>query len=252
MMFHKHGILTVILMVAGSAACRTTSPRAAALRDDGAAPGPLAGQVVLPAYQVPEGLKPQVLQWVIITPSTPAAGDGAFAWNVDLRSGMEIWCERLCSEFSLQTDSVATPQGQIQRLVAVKKTIQGNTSPGMLNVKKDLRGAVAETKHIVIENVGVKGNSVVVDDVISGDRTNFYAVPMKLSVAVADGPIMGAFMDKKVTIKLAPGVERPEIVQGADPLRAFVLGTLINAASGDAAATDVFVASSIIAPWSPR
>jgi hypothetical protein len=163
---------------------------------------------------------------------------------------MEIWCERLCSEFSLQTESVTSPQGAIQRFVAVKKPIQGNTNPGMLNVKKDLRGAVAETKHIVIENVGVKGNSVVVDEVISGDKKNFYAVPMKLSVTVADGPIIGAFMDKKVTIKLAPGVERPEIAQGADPLRAFVMGTLINAAAGDAAATDVFMATKIITPWS--
>ena len=245
MIFYQRNLTVVFFILAGCASCRTTSPEGATLREDAPAPG----QVILPAYQAPVGLKPQILQWVVINPTSPAAADGEFAWNVDLRSGMEIWCERLCSEFSLQSESVPTPGGVIQRFVAVNKPIQGNTSPGMLNLKKDLRGTVAETKHIVIENVGVKGNNVVVDEVISGDKKNFYAVPMKLSVAVAEGPLLGGFMDKTVVVKLAAGAEKPEVVQGAEPVKAFVMGTLIKAAPGDAQATDVFLATKIITPW---
>ncbi len=249
MIFHKQNLTVVFIILAGCASCRTTSPEGASLREDAPAPGPALGQVILPAYQAPVGLKPQILQWVVINPTSPSAANGEFDWNVDLRSGMEIWCERLCSEFSLQSDLVATPQGAVQRLVAVKKSILGNTNPGMLNLQKNIRGKLADAKHIVIENVGFKGNSVVLDDVISGDKTNFYAVPMKLSVAVADGPLIGEFMDKKAVIKLAVGAEKPEVVQGAEPVKAFVMGTLIKAAPGDAPATDVFVASKVIAPW---
>jgi hypothetical protein len=254
MIFYKRGLMTAVLLMVVCASCRTTSPRASALHEGSPATASVAdatiGKAVLPAYQPPSGLKPQILQWVVVNLSSPAAADGEFAWNVDLRSGMEIWCERLCSEFSLQTDLVTTPQGGVQRLVAVKKSIQGNTSPGMLSVKKDVRGKRADAKQVLIENVGIQGNSVVLDDVISGDKTNFYAVPMKLSVAVADGTLLGEFMDRKVVIKLAPGVEKPKVSKDTEPLTAFVMGTLLKATSGNAKGTGEFLASKIITPWS--
>ena len=242
-------LVTVSLVIFSCVACRTTSPRATPLREVSLPTGPTRDPLQLPAYQAPLGLKTQVFQWVIINKPVSAVGEGEFSWNVDLRSGMEIWCERRCSEFNLKSESVATQQGRVDRLVVVKKSIQGNTTPGMLKVQKELRGKLAETRHVVIENVGVKGNSIVIDEVISGDRVNFYAVPMKISGAASSASLIGEFMNKKVIIKLSPGVELA-IPAGAEPLSAFVMGTLNKASNGSEGSTEVFTVSKIISPWS--
>ena len=249
-MFVKNRVLMIVsLIVLGCMSCRTTSPRATLLRELTPPTGLTRDPVRLPAYQAPLGLKAQVFQWVVISKPDSAVGEGEFLWNLDLRSGMEIWCERRCSEFSLQSESVATQQGGVERLVAVKKVIQGNTTPGMLKVQKELRGKLANTKHVVIENIGVKGNSVVIDEVISGDRVNFYAVPMKISGAASSASLIGEFMNKKVIIKLSPGVELA-IPAGAEPLSAFVMGTLNKASNESEGSTEVFTVSKIISPWS--
>jgi hypothetical protein len=258
--------------------CRTTSPRATGLLQDAKAPpgtavssavspeaSPANSPAIIPATEAPAGtvirtsgapvgsaneFRPVLLEWVVVTASNTGSSSGALTWDIDLRSTMEIWCERQCSEFKL--DEV-TKDG-VTALSALKKTIQGNVNPGILNVHKQFRGSRDTVHKIHIANVGVMGQSLLLEDVLSEANSNFYAVPMQISKPLnpLQDTLIGEFSGKKVEIQMKSNTELPVLVQGAPPTSAFVMGTLVtgSAKSSSGHPTQIFLASKIIVPWS--
>jgi hypothetical protein len=220
--------------------CRTAQPKSSALRSD---------DNVSQAGQFPATGKPEVLQWVIATPAKIGEAAGYGVWNLDLRTSSEVWCERRCSKFDL----VETLDGDFNNLQVVKTPILGKTSPGMLSVNKEIpSGTGASAKKVRLSNVGIVGNSVVLEDVITKDRPNFYAVPMIVWSRMdgAKSTLNGEFVGKKFQIRLDPGAVEPVgIVKDAEPTPAFVMGSMVKESGADGKSTEVFIATKIISPW---
>ena len=118
---------TVIL-----SSCRATSPTAAALKSgQNRADEPVAAEK-------PEAQ--EILRWVVATRLETGNADGSSAWNLDLKTESEMWCEARCSKFEL----VENTQGGVIGLHVKKTSIVGNTSPGMLLDKKSSNEKDAE------------------------------------------------------------------------------------------------------------
>lgn len=89
-----------------------------------------------------QAAKPQIIERLIIKPkSLPLHSLGGL--RIEVRSESEVWCERRCSQFSLLDEAT---DGDSLRLSAVKKTLMGHTTPGMLDVQQDLETLGAARK----------------------------------------------------------------------------------------------------------
>ena len=141
---------------------------------------------------------------------------------------------------------------EFSQLQAIKTPILGNTTPGMLSVNKEIQADRVRTKKIRLLNVGVSGNSIVIEDVISKDHPNFYAVPMQIS-SKGEGAkrmLMGEFVGKSVQIRLEGADSDLPALKSVEPVSAFVMGSMIQDVDSSGKPVDTILATKIIAPWS--
>jgi hypothetical protein len=226
--------------------CKTVKPTASGRPNDiSPSPQPTGSQNPVTA---------EVLEWVIIKPakladSPPGTGpsQGLFAWDIEVRTGPEIWCERRCSEFNLEE----TDDTGVRILKAVKTSTLGNTKPGMLNVQKQLSGERAKISKVKLENIGTMGQSITIEDVIDSTHPNFYAVPMMLSKpqSGAKATLRGEFNGIVVEIRQVPTDAESVVTKSASPQQGFVMGSLTTEKGSDGKDVAVFNATKIIVPW---
>jgi len=196
----------------------------------------------------PNVLKQQVLERVIIEPKWSDVVNGSNLLNLEMKSSSEVWCESNCSEFSIlevaKTDSLS--------LGAVKRPIRGNTTPGVLDVRREFSRVTVVGKRIEILNVGRPGETVVLEpDYFNEERPNFYALPMELSVtgAADSSLVLGKFDEKEVEIDLGNLVIGSDLNGESKPKTAFVMGSLMEPSLHKTSGRRIFRATKIIYPW---
>jgi len=235
------GVLTVVALAA-CASCKSTLPKSVGTlvdesrREAAPTPAPAPKEI------------PQMFQWIIVKPSTTPFAEGEFAWDVEAKTGGEIWCERMCSKFKLDEKE----DGDTLSLAAIKTPVPGNTNPGMLDTRKDLRGSRGKIAKVRFQNVGKMGEAVTVEDFIDKDHPNLYAVPVMISKSTV-GPtpyIRGELVGKVMEVRIDPKDMPEGLVLNAEPVSAFLIGSVISGKAPDGAETQVFVARKVIAPWS--
>lgn len=231
------GSLLITLAIPSVISCRATSP----VSITKSAPSKPDEPVSTPKTDANLG----VLRWVVATRSDAPAAGGAASWNLDLKTDSEIWCEARCSKFEV----VEVADGDTNELGVKKTSVVGNTTPGMLDVKKQVAASGQPTKKLRLLNVGAKGQSVVLEDVVTKDRPNFYAVPMKLS-SKAEGEksvLKGEFGDKTVEVRLEKAVTLPAVVsRSAAPVDVFVMGSLVETTDDHGRRNEVFWAYKVL------
>lgn len=192
--------------------------------------------------------KPQIIERLIIKPkSLPLVSVRSL--NIEVRSESEVWCERRCSQFSLLDEP---GEADSLRLSVVKRTLAGNTTPGVLDLRQDLDTFGPARKNLEVMNVGVKGERVALSvDYFDQNHPNFFALPMSLSHAVVrEQQIRKArFDDRDVEILLAPGCAWPDLGPVKAESQAFVMGTYLEERMNSLGQRGVFVAKKIIYPW---
>jgi hypothetical protein len=247
--------IALMSIVAGIAGCKTTSPITKSQNSQSepseqssaaAADAPLlVSSTSEGAPDSDSGFKPIALEWVVVKSSVTEGVDDAFTWQIYLRSAVEIFCELDCSDFKLGEKTV----NGVTELTALKKTTHGNSNPGILNVRKEIRWSKDLVKTIKINNIGIMGQSIILKENFTKTNPNFYAVPMLISKPVDSsmGILRGEFSGKKVEIRLEAGVETPKL--GLEPESAFVLGNLTSNNSSDPGNYEEFHASKILLPW---
>jgi hypothetical protein len=199
-------------------------------------------------------LTTEILQWVIVKPGTPPTGpvgsgssQGVFAWDIEVRTGLEIWCERRCSEFNVDE----TEEAGVHSLKAVKTSILGNTTPGMLKLQKQLSGERSKISKVKLENIGMMGQSVTIEDVIDTQHPNFYAVPMMITKpqGSAKGIVRGEFDGHVVEIRQVDTELETLVAKSTSPQQGFVMGSLTTETGPDGKNVEVFQARKILLPW---
>jgi len=191
--------------------------------------------------------KASVIERVVISPIAGSNPAEEFAMNVQVRTATEVWCERQCSDYTLAEE---TADG-VFNLKALKKPIVGNTKPGALDVKKELRVSKSGVKKILILNVGSKGEAIDVEAVMPNDKPNFYAVPASLVRESRGGEskIFASFDDQKYELRLEGACKPPEFSADGVTAQVFLMGSLMRE-SNKGAEQKFFLASKIISPWS--
>lgn len=230
-------VLTVKML-----ACRGTVPASNVTAVDRAPVGPASAN---PSF---EETKPQIIERLIIKPkSLPLSSVRDL--NIEVRSESEVWCERRCSQFSLLDE--AGDENSL-RLSAVKKTLIGHTTPGVLDIQQDLGSFGSARKKLEIMNVGLKGESVVLSVTdFDEDHPNFFALSMTLSNITLKGVKVhkGRFDNSEFEVLLAPGSAWPDFVPSNTGSVAFVMGSYFETRLNDFGEKGVFVAKKIIYPW---
>jgi hypothetical protein len=221
-------------------ACRGTVPESVVTDTQRSPIGPVVDSA--------EAGKPQIIERLIIKPkSLPLASFGGL--RIEVRSESEIWCERRCSEFSLLEE---TTDGGSLRLSAVKKTLMGHTTPGVLDVQQDLEMFGSARKKLEIMNVGVKGERVTLSPADFDEvHPNFFALPMTISNVMSKGSKIhkARFDDRDVEILLAPGCILPDAGPVKVEHQAFVMGSYFEERVNAVGEKGVFIAKKIIYPW---
>lgn len=227
-----------IIMMSALMSCRATSPISSATKSAPASSDePVATEKNDPNLGV--------LRWVVATRASSAGPDSVTGWDLVLKTDSEVWCEARCSKFEL----VEITDGDTSELGVKKTTIPGNTTPGMLDVKKQAAGSRAPAAKMRLLNVGVKGQSIVLEDVVTKDRPNFYAVPMKISSrSIGEKSVLkGEFADKVVELRLEKSATLPQVVsRSAAPVEAFVMGSLIEGQDADGSPIQIFTAFKVL------
>ena len=221
-------------------ACRGTVPESVVTDTQRSPIGPVADSG--------EAGKPQIIERLIIKPkSLPLPSFGGL--RIEVRSESEIWCERRCSEFSLLEE---TTDGDSLRLSAVKKTLIGHTTPGVLDVQQDLEPFGSARKKLEIMNVGVKGERVTLSLADFNEvHPNFFALPMTISSVVLKGSKIhkARFDNRDVEILPALGCVLPDAEPIKAGFQAFVMGSYIDERVNAFGQKGVFIAKKIIYPW---
>jgi hypothetical protein len=245
----KVAVLGVLICVP---ACKTTSPSATGPKSliDPTESG-TGKSTILPAAAsiapADAGFTPVLLEWVVVKTLARESDDGSFTWDIYLRSSMEIFCELDCSEFKLGEVTI----NGITELTALKKTIHGNSNPGILNIHKEIPGSKVLGNRIKINNVGLMGQSILLKDAFTKDNPNFYAVPMLISklVDAPQGVLLGEFSGKKIEIRLDRETTKSPPKLGLEPESAFVIGSLFSDGGGERPTSEEFRSSKILFPW---
>jgi hypothetical protein len=197
----------------------------------------------------------EVLHWVVVKPSSTASGlthleapQGVFAWDVELKTASEIWCERRCSEFTVDDSEISG----VRSLKAIKVSTLGNTTPGMLNVQRKITGDRSKITKVTLQNVGIMGQTITIEDVIDRDHPNFYAVPMMLGKHPSGtrALLQGEFDGRVIDIRHAPADVEATVSRSAVAQQGFVMGSLITTKNADGKEMSLFDAVKIIMPWS--
>ncbi len=248
MMTHNNspGIVAYFLVIAvltvNAVSCRGTVNDSSVTDMPPSPMGPLAANPSL------EAAKPQIIERLIIKPkSLPLISLGGL--RIEVRSESEVWCERRCSQFSLLDEAA---DGDSLRLSAVKKTLMGHTTPGVLDVQQDLEALGTARKKLDIMNVGLKGERVALSVYdFDEDHPNFFAMPMTLSKVMLKGRQIdkARFDDRDVEILLAPGCFWPDAGRLKAGAQAFVMGSYFGERVNQFGEKGVFVAKKIIYPW---
>lgn len=173
---------------------------------------------------------PQVLTLVAVEPVTKGVDQGSFEYSISAETSLEVWCERLCSEFSLIE---STHKGNTVVVEAVKKPIPGNTSPTRLKVTRALKGKTSDVKKIVIKNVGKEGVDIVVSDLITDQAPNFHGGYGAIKPALAIGGeskgysilYAGKTMDAELMTK---HVAAQVAASAGKQLKGFVTGSIVE------------------------
>ena len=234
--------LVMAVLTVNVLSCRGTLPESSVTDVPQSPVGPLAANPSL------ESAKPQIIERLIIKPkSLPLPSLGGL--RLEIRSESEIWCERRCSEFSL-LDEVT--DGDSIQLSAVKKTLMGHTTPGVLDVQRDLETFGSARKKLEIMNVGVKGERVTLsladfDEV----HPNFFALPMTISNVMFKGSKIhkARFDNREVEILPAHGHRWPDADHSKATYQAFVMGSYFEERVNAFGEKGVFIAKKIIYPW---
>ncbi len=242
--------LAVIVALISLPACKTTSPSAAGAKIEPAVTGTGKPTTLAPPVAIAgadAGFTPALLEWVVVKTVARESDDGSFTWDIYLRSSMEIFCELDCSEFKLGEVTI----NGITELTALKKTIHGNSNPGILNIHKEIPATIALGNRIKINNVGLMGQAIMLKDAFTKDNPNFYAVPMLISKIIdsPQGVLLGEFSGKKIEIHLDRDTMKSPPNPGLEPESAFVLGSLFNDNSSERPTTEEFKSSKILFPW---
>lgn len=218
-----------------------------------------AAKVAPSGGEAPRG-KPQVFQRVVLTSDGQGHDHGYQQWTVELRTASEIWCERQCSKFELK--EIASDG--FTDLLAVKIPVTGNTTPGMLSIKKKLKidrvhgetqkkpGKRVQHEKFRILNVGRIGLTVTLDDVIAQGQENFYAVPMLVSSKIQGSQMIfsGVFDGRTIALNIdALDRETLASLQGDKPVSAFVMGSLMQKSDELGKPNERMIVSQVIAPW---
>lgn len=160
-----------VLVFSSCTSCQTTKKKDATLQSADASVAPEKKSATPAAESHDEPITYLGIQ------STP---DG---FAIALRSELEIFCERLCSEFRLvedNTDGVLTYK-------ATRTPVPGNVQPSRLMEDRTPKTKGSGIKKIIVKNVGKLGNDLVVTDVMTEGKTLFYAVDAVLTPALAIG-----------------------------------------------------------------
>lgn len=227
----------MVVLLAGQS-CKTLAPNAQVTQADS-----ITNKELSPGSKSSS----EILQWVVVKASVHPNAEGEFSWDVDIRTGAEVWCERRCSEFRLEE----TDESGTRALKAIKNSILGNSKPGMLNVQKQIKGDRSKIAKVKLENIGMMGQSVTIEDVIDQAHPNFYAVPMLISKSAAGSKasLRGEFGGNFVEIRqVEPDVEAA-VVKNTEPQPGFVMGSLVVEKNADGKELSVFNASKILYPW---
>lgn len=223
-------------------ACRGTVPESDVTETQRSPIGPVA------VADSAEAAKPQIIERLIIKPkSLPLPSLGGL--RIEVRSESEIWCERRCSEFSLMDEAT---DGDSLRLSAVKKTLIGRTTPGVLDVQQDLETFGSARKKLEIMNVGVKGERVTLSLADFNEvHPNFFALPMTISNVTFKGSKIhkGRFDNRDVEILPAPGCVWPDAGPAKAKYQAFFMGSYFEERLNSFGEKGVFIAKKIIYPW---
>jgi hypothetical protein len=195
-----------------------------------------------------QAAKPQIIERLIVRPkSLPLQNIRGL--NLEIRSESEVWCERRCSQFSLSDEP---GEADSIRLSAVKRTLVGLTTPGILDVQRDLEDFGTARKKLEILNVGLKGEHIAlsVEDFNEG-HPNFFALPMVLSQIVVKGVQFkkARFDQRDVELLLAPGCTWPNLGRTSSLSQAFVMGSYFEERTNSLGEKGVFIARKIIYPW---
>jgi hypothetical protein len=235
------------ILLCSSQACRTVNPTASQrLKDNQSKPQTAADE---------PRTTTELFQWVVVKPGNPTPGSSnlttpqnVFAWDVELKTAPEVWCERRCSEFRIEE----VDDGPTRSLKALKTSILGNTTPGMLYFQRQITGSREQTAKVKLENVGVMGQSVILEDMINRDHPNFYAVPMTITKhpSGVKAILRGEFDGRVVEIRQVPEAVDVAVKKSPSPQQAFVMGSLITEKGPDGKENAIFMASSILWPWS--
>ena len=195
-----------------------------------------------------EAAKPQIIERLVIKPkSRPLLSLAGL--RIEVKSESEIWCETRCSEFSLLDEAT---DGDSLRLSAVKKTLMGHTTPGVLDVKQDLETLGSARKNLEIMNVGVKGERVTLTlSDFNESHPNFFALPMTISNVLFKGSMLhkASFDHRDVEILPANGGVWPNVGPVIAKYRAFVMGSYFEERVNKFGEKGVFVVKKIIYPW---
>ncbi len=234
--------LIMAVLTVKMTACRGSVPASNVTSVEGAPVGPAS---VNPSS---EAAKPQIIERLIIKPkSLPLSSVRDL--NIEVRSESEVWCERRCSQFSLLDEAV---DENSLRLSAVKKTLIGHTTPGVLDVQQDLGAFGSAQKKLEIMNVGLKGERVVLSVAdFDDDHPNFFALPMTLSKVILKGRQIykARFDNRDVELLVDPGCAWPDLERTTAGSQAFVMGAYFEARSNEFGEKGVFIAKKIIYPW---
>ena len=201
-----------ILIFSSCTGCQTTKKRDSALQSADASTAPSKAEST-PAPSTNTYDEP------ITYLSIQSAADG---YAITIRTELELFCERLCSDFHLVEDNV----DGVLTYRATRTPVPGNVQPGRLMEDRAPNIKSAKIKKIVVKNVGKAGNDLVVSDVMTAGKTLFYAVSARVTPAMAIGgessgysvAFEGKTMDAKFDDqKLATQV-------GVKPMNVFVTG----------------------------
>ena len=162
-----------------------------------------------------------------VLPLKPGADIKAF--RITAKTSLEVFCERSCAKFSLidqELDSNLT-------ISAIKSPELGNYSPSRLNESRDIEAKVSTIKKFILKDLGTEGHELTLEDAMTEQFANFYALfaEIKGSPAVGGEPSAysisfdGKLMD--ATFK-DPGLAGQVVASPGKTLLGFATGSIIK------------------------
>ena len=203
-----------------------------------------------PVSQVEQkNAKPQVFRRIVAKISGPMADQNEVVFEIQAQTATEIFCENICSDFSLEQKA----EGNVLKLTATKVSRYGNTSPSMLDVIVKIKNDQSKGQKIALSHVGVKGETVVLQDYFIKGVTNFYAIPAKMTKSmIANAPQYTAEIEgKRIEVRFeGQDFAKKIAAAGHDSVQAFIFGSLLTEKTAKGRDILYFSARKVIVPWS--